>query len=200
MNQKKAFSIITVVAVGVVIIIVGLLLSQRDPSFVESPTQSLVARNFEFDYDQNIFEKENYVCQISVSETTNITDSKAIRLKHSFAFPWTDGRGDKHTELTDISVSFCLVEGNYKELASYYYGTPTATTVNGRPTQKIEMGAEGAGANEYYIWMDDNTTLVVSHGYVTPFFDSALSEDTRYIPMNQQEHLLKNILTSLAFK
>ena len=204
MNQKKTFSIVFVVMAGVAILIVGLLLLQRSSNPVDSPAnieQGLsLARDFKFNYDQNVFKKENYDCQIPVSEKTNVTDPDAVRLKHSFAFPWTDGRGDNHAEITDMSISFCLVEENYNELASYYYGTPTATTVNGRPMQKIEMGAEGAGANKYYIWMSENTTLVVSHGYVTPFFDSALSEDSRYIPMEKQEQLLTAIIASLTFK
>lgn len=200
MNQKKALSVIFVMAVGVVVLIIGLLLSQRFSSQTNTEQELSFVRDFEFNYDQNVFEKENYDCQIPVSEETDVTDPDAVRLKHSFAFPWTDGRGDKHAELTDMSVSFCLIEGNYNELASYYYGTPTAITVNGRPAQKIEMGAEGAGANQYYIWMSEETTLVVSHGYVTPFFDSALSGDSRYITMGKQEQLFATIMASLTFK
>lgn len=207
MHQKKSLLVVFVMIAILSIAIIGFLFAQNSSTPPDSSaetadiTQKLsIAHNFKFDYDLNVFEKENYVCQIPVSEKTNVTDPDAVRLKHSFAFPWTDGRGDKHAELTDMSVSFCLVEGNYKELASYYYGTPTTTTVNGRPAQKIEMGAEGTGANEYYIWINDDRTLVVSHGYFTPFFDPALSEDSRYLPMKRQEQLLEDILLSLTFK
>ncbi|KKR06811.1 MAG: hypothetical protein UT32_C0016G0033 [Parcubacteria group bacterium GW2011_GWC2_39_14] len=207
MNQKKALAVVSVMVVVLAIAIIGFLFAKNSSTPTGSPTEVLdvtqefpITRDFKFDYDLNVFEKENYACQIPVSEKTYVTDSNAVRLKHSFAFPWADGRGDKHTELTDMSVGFCLVEGNYKKLSSYYYGTPTTITVNGRPAQKIEMGAEGTGANQYYIWMSDETTLVVSHGYVTPFLDAALSEDSRYIPMEQQKQVFEDILISLTFK
>ena len=69
MNQKKVSSIVFVVVVGVAIVIVGLLLTRRLSNPIDSPTDVAqgiaVAHDFEFNYDQNIFEKENALHLIS---------------------------------------------------------------------------------------------------------------------------------------
>jgi len=155
---------------------------------------------YEIKYPPDLLQLNKFSCEIPISPEEVVADNQAVNFSHTFPFEYGDDKGDSHSTLTDISVWICVVEGNYKDLASYYYaGLENPIVLADQRGFKVEMGARGAGAEVYYLEKDINSTLVISFYYTRPVFQAGLEAEEDYIPYEEQKEIFNHILSTFRF-
>ena len=158
-------------------------------------------QGYEIKYPADLLEQSEFSCRIPISEGEVVVGSHAIRFFHELPFEYYDLKGDFHSSLTDISVGICIVEGDYRDFASYYgdYGLQNPIIIAGRTGFKIEMGAEGEGAEVYYLEKEGGIALEITFLFHTPFFDLRLEDQKEYIPFEKQKQIFEQMLSSFRF-
>ncbi len=158
-------------------------------------------QGYEIKYPADLLEQSEFSCRIPISEKEVVVGSHAVRFFHEFPFDYYDLKGDSHSSLTDISVGICIVEGDYKDFAGYYgdYGLGNPVTIAGRKGFKIEMGAEGEGAEVYYLEKEEGIASEIAFFFHPPFFDSRLADQKEYIPFEKQKQIFAQMLSSFRF-
>jgi len=156
-------------------------------------------QGYQIKYPPDLLQQSEFSCRVPVSEE-EVAASQAIRFSHEFAFEYYDAKGDFHSSLTDMSVQICVVEGDHEDLASYYRGgLENPVIIAGRKGFKIEMGAEGAGAEVYYLEKEEDITLEIGFHFHTPLFDLRLKNEKEFIRLEKQRQIFDQMLSSFSF-